>query len=422
MSLAHPTAPAREQEQQAPKPRATGAVRAWLAATPGQLQLIAVLAVVVTVAFGLLAAQAFRTTSAALDRADANTAQLLRVQSIAIDLVRADATATNSFLVGGLEPAQQRADYLTALDDATSLIARAATAQPADEEALAALNTIVARYAGSVEQARANNRQNLQVGAQYLKEASASLRNQALPILDSLAEANSARIDAELDTVSGSAGLVTGFGVFALLALVAGSVWLALRSRRYINLGVAGAGVLVLLTLVVGVLILSGVSSRVESVQDKELATTKALGTARVAAFDARSNESLTLISRGSGQAFQKAWEASSTTVSQNAPALATQWTAYTTAHEKIRSLDDGGNWVGAVTAATATNGESAKAFAAFAAASQDELSRTSEAASQGLRRSLGALPWVGWAALVAGVLAAVAAWRGVGQRLEEYR
>jgi hypothetical protein len=400
----------------------TAAVRAWLAGTPGQLRVLTAVVVVVAVGFGLAAAQAFRSTAAALDRADANTAQLLRVQAIAVDLVRADATATNSFLVGGLEPPEQRTEYLTALDDATSLIARAATAQPADADALSRLNTVVTRYAGLVEQARANNRQNLQVGAQYLREASASLRGEALPILDAMATANSERIDAELDAVNGTSTLLTALGVLAVVVLVAGSIWLALRSRRYVNLGLATTLAVVLVVLAVGMLTLSAVASRVEAVADDELKSTKNLGTARVAAFDARSNESLTLIARGSGQAFEQAWQEASKTVESSASELRAQWEPYATSHAAIRELDDAGRWEDAVDAATDTQGESATAFAEFDRASRERLDEQSQAASDGLRDSLGWLPWVGWACLVAGVGAAVAGWRGVGQRLEEYR
>ena len=35
----------------------------------------------------------------------------MRIQAIQTNVVQADADATNAFLVGGLEPAAQRADY-----------------------------------------------------------------------------------------------------------------------------------------------------------------------------------------------------------------------------------------------------------------------------------------------------------------------
>ena len=98
------------------------------------------------------------------------------MQKIQTNLLSADATATNAFLVGGLEPPAQRASYDQAMTTPARLIAEAAQAQPADAEALAALNQELVSYAAAIEQARANNRQGLPVGAQYLRNASAQLR------------------------------------------------------------------------------------------------------------------------------------------------------------------------------------------------------------------------------------------------------
>ena len=111
---------------------------------------------------------------------EASARQLIRVQKIQTDLLTADATATNAFLIGGLERPAQRATYDQAITEASALIAEAAR-QPADGAALAALNDEIV-HAGTVEQARANNRQGLPVGAQYMRIASTELRTVALPI------------------------------------------------------------------------------------------------------------------------------------------------------------------------------------------------------------------------------------------------
>ena len=116
----------------------SAAVREALAGTPGRMRVVAVLAVVVTLGFGLGAGQAFRSASGALERAGADAAQVVRVQDIQTNLVQADAAATNAFLVGGLEPAAQRTTYDEAVAEASALIAAAARAQPADGAALAA--------------------------------------------------------------------------------------------------------------------------------------------------------------------------------------------------------------------------------------------------------------------------------------------
>ena len=184
--------------------RVVGAIRSGLAGTPGRMRLLMALTAVASVVFGFAAAQGFAEASGALERADANTAQLVRLQAVHTNLVRADADATNAFLRGGLESAEQRQDYLDAVTQASRLIADAARAQPADNEALAALNTALIDYTGLIEQARANNRQGFPVGAQYLRNASTNLRAEALPLLENLVKANEDRVSQERTSDTGS--------------------------------------------------------------------------------------------------------------------------------------------------------------------------------------------------------------------------
>ena len=137
-----------------------------------------------------------RPTAGAAD----NTEQVVRVQEIQSSLLRADAIATNAFLVGGLEARQDPGRYDAAIDDVLRLIADAAEAQPADRAVLAELNTAVRDYATAVAQARDNNRQGFPVGVGYINVASQGLRETADPavIVKALVDANSARADDEL--------------------------------------------------------------------------------------------------------------------------------------------------------------------------------------------------------------------------------
>ena len=132
-----------------------------LSGTPGRLRAVGIISVVATLLFALAAGQAFRSADGALARAAANSDQLVRIQAIQTDVVQADADATNAFLVGGLEPAAQREDYTAAISSASQLVAEAAQHQPADGNALGALNQSLVAYTSQVEQARANNRQAL---------------------------------------------------------------------------------------------------------------------------------------------------------------------------------------------------------------------------------------------------------------------
>jgi hypothetical protein len=412
---------------------ARAAMRRSLSGTPGRLRILALLAVAVSLIFAVGAYSAFGSADAALRRAGDNAAQLVRIQAIHTNLVRADADATNAFLVGGLEPASQRAGYTASLEQTSRLIAEAARAQPADGPALGALNTSVLTYAGLIEQARATNRQALPVGAQYLKVASSGLRSDALPILDALVRANDARVRAELDAARGASTVLIVSGVLALLVLIGGMVWLARRTHRYLNVPLAAATVAILVTLVVGVVLLASVGSRVGTVRDGSYAATLATATARIAAYDAKSNESLTLIARGSGSSFEKAWKSSSGIVtdqsaaaarlSSDAGSLGGLWAKYADIHSKIRTADDGGKWDSAVSQAIGTSPDSANVtFQAFDASSGAALASNSRAVADSLDAPRVWLAIIGWLGLLVGIAAAVSAWWGVSLRLEEYR
>jgi hypothetical protein len=412
---------------------ARASLRRSLSGTPGRLRILALLAVAVSLIFGLGAYSAFGSAEAALSRAGANAAQLVRIQAIHTNLVRADADATNAFLVGGLEPADQRTSYTSSMQQASRLIAEAAKAQPADGPALGALNDSVLTYAGLIEQARATNRQALPVGAQYLRVASSGLRSSALPILDALVQANDARVRAEFDAARGASAVLIASGVLALLVLIGGMIWLSRRTHRYLNVPMAGATVAILVTLVVGVIVLASIGSTVSTVRDGSYAATLATAKARIAAFDAKSNESLTLIARGSGSAFEKAWVSSSKVVteqsaaaaklSNDAASMGEKWKGYVNAHAQIRTKDDGGQWDLAVKQAIGSDPTLANAtFNAFDVASGAALTSNSSAAADSLDAPRTWLPFISWLGLLVGIAAAVSAWWGVSLRLEEYR
>jgi hypothetical protein len=409
-----------------PAPTAEAAAAQRRSDTPRRLRLLSLGVVAVGVVVGLVGALVFAALAYSLHRAEADTAQLIRVQQIQTNLLVADATATNAFLVGGLEPPAQRATYDQAITTTGALIAQAARAQPADAEALAALNQRVLDYTGSVEQARANNRQGLPVGAQYLRTASAQLRSDALPILNALVGTNAERATMRMDMRLGY--LYVGIAVLGLAALIAAQVWLARRFKRTINAGMLAGSIALLLALVGGTIGLQQVRSSVDGIQTGSFAAVNAAADARIHASNAKSNESLTLIARGSGAAFEDAWKASSSAVQANlndlgAGAPAAEWNRYVAVHNQIRALDDGGQWDAAVALATGTGPKSANsAFNAFdtkLAGSLDQVSRQASAGLSGPRTALVV------AAILLLLLGLSTAWfgrRGVAARLAEYR
>jgi hypothetical protein len=427
-----PAPPATTTQPDARTPSRRNAVAQWFQGTPGRMRAFLILAAAMSVVFGLAAAQGFRQSGGALERAEANAQQLVRIQAIHTNLVSANADATNAFLVGGLEPVEQRQHFVDSMASAARLISEAATAQPADQKVLGELNTTLITYDGLIEQARANNRQGLPIGSQYLRDANAVLQNDSLPLVKALVDANEKRVDTEFGGVNDGTIWVVVSGLLTLLILVITLRWLARRTHRYVNLPIAAGAVVVLLTTIVGGVALSSASGSASSTKSDAYAKTLALSRARIAAYDARSNESLTLIARGSGDAFDKAYNTAAATVddelkksSGTVDGLTDRWNAYKAIHSKIRDADaKEGNWDGAVAMAVGTDKTSnaVDAFKAFDTSSTEQLKTTSDTVSNELSDTRGGLPPIGWLGLPLGIVAALLVAWGISQRLEEYR
>ncbi len=409
----------------APSPTAKAAESTM--STPQRLRLLSLGVVVVGLVIGVIGALIFTYLAVSLGRARADTAQLIRVQKIQSTLLSADATATNAFLVGGLEPPAQRAAYDQAMSSTSSLIAEAAQAQPADGTALAALNQQVLSYAGMIEQARANNRQGLPIGAQYLRNASAQLRSDALPILNNLVSANAARATDEMK--AGAGYIVLVIALLGLGGVIAAQVWLARRFKRKINVGMLASSIVLLVLVIGSLIVVLQLRSSLQEISSGSLAAVNTAADARINANDAKSNESLTLIARGSGQAFEAAWKSSADSVAENLgrltdkPELVGQWQAYTDVHTQIRALDDEGQWDKAVAKATGSaNDSSNTVFGAFDSNLAGYLDGVSQQASNSLANEQPVMVVAAVLILLGGLAAALLGRRGVAERLREYR
>ena len=408
---------------------ALDAVRAALAGTPGQLRLLAGLAILAALVVAIGGGAALRERSSALQEARATTQHLVLLQTVRSNIVQADADATNSFLNGGLEPKPQRADYVKKIAAASAGLAQAARSGQ-DAAALARVNTGLTTYAGYIEAARANNRQNLPVGASYLQAGSDVLRGDdgILQDLDAAIAADGKRVNAAFRRSAHAAWWLAAVVLIGLGGLVVIQVRLAGRSRRVVNLPAAGATLLVVVVLLFAEIAMVTAQGKANDVRSGAFAETRALGTARVNAFEAKSQESLGLIHRGSGAEFEPAWK-DAMAAAQDAllqvpdDSIGRALNGYATKHQAIRDADDRGDWDGAVSAAISDKpGDAVDQFNTFADKSEKALDAQAAQTSAGLNDARRLLPWAGVLVVLVGLLAAIAMWWGISLRLEEYR
>ena len=376
----------------------------------------------------------------AISDAASAAAQLIQVQDVRVQVVQADSLASTAYLVGGQEDADQRTAYDERIGAAAAgLLVAAQGATTADAVELETVNRQLARYVGLVEQARANNRQGFPVGAAYQRQA----REVASALVESLRaveQSTRQRVDDSIERAFRASWLLVVTALVSVVAIVLGSWWLAVRWRRLVNVPLAIAGVVALLVLTVGV----GVNGRAVSLAGdavrSELSAADLVAQARAAGFDARSSEALTLINRGNGAAYERAWQLSASVVESalvqacgdhgvGCAALDDHF-VYAKSHRVVRELDDAGDWDAAVALATegveGFQGEAGSNppadFARFDQSSGLDVAEQSQAAARSFDLADDALGGLRVLIVLAGLLVAVLGAVGYGQRLREYR
>jgi hypothetical protein len=397
------------------------------------MRVLGAIAIVVSLAFGVFGFLALLRFSSDLDEAGRNAEQLVRIQSIRTNLVKADADATNAFLFGGLEPAGVREDYTDGITTTARTLAEASAARADDASALGYVNRMLTRYTGLIEAARANNRQGFPVGAAYLRQASRVLRDDVLPPLATLVQVEQRRVEDSTDAADSARDALLVLLVVALVALIVPQVYLSRKTRRTFNRPLLAATAVVVVAGLVALGVITWSKGQADDARAGPYRQTVALATARIGGFDAKSAEALTLIARGSGAPFEarftKTAGDASAAIERNlvgaAPGsdeaeTASSFARYVSEHEKLRALDDGGQHDQAV--AAASDGAAYVAFAEFERASARALATQVADLSDDLDQASTPLVPMAWLVLLAGIAASVLAWRGVSERLREYR
>ncbi|WP_052311573.1 MULTISPECIES: hypothetical protein [unclassified Actinoplanes] len=282
----------------------------------------------------------------------------------------ADATAATAFLTGGAEPAALRQRYLDDLSRAGAALTTAARdAGDADAARIAVLTDRLPVYAGLVETARADNRMGIPLGGAYLREASALMRETLLPQAQGLFAAAQARLADAQRGAAGSSWQILVLGLLTVAGLTGAQTLVARRTNRVFNIGLLAASLAAVIALAWSAAALGVAANRVEAGRRDGSRLVSVLADARRAELQARADESLTLVARGGGAAFETDYRTVAdrltdllTTAAAQAPEAdramiltarshAARWH---TLHDGLRRLDDSGDYLGAVGQATA--------------------------------------------------------------------
>lgn len=420
-------------------------VNRWARRTEGKLALLLLAVVILGLVTGLTGMLGARDRGAVLDDIAGHSGPLT-IASVEVyrALSDADATSASAFLAGGTEPAELRQRYLDDIARANAALSTAAAGAPTGESAakVAELANHVPAYTGLVETARANNRQGLPIGAAYLREASELVRTIMLPAAQRLYEIETGRLAASQAEAGELPWVTITLAVLLIAGLVAIQIFLRLRTRRLLNLGLLVATVFAF----AGVLWLGigAGSSAAHSDASREDGTAQleALAAARIAGLQARSDEALTLIARGNGAVFEQHFDATTKHLTdpggliERAKAAVAQpatrglvESAGTTArrwvevNSELRRLDREGRYTDAVKAATGTDPTSsahlASEFDGLLGSAIEQASGRFDSATRDAKDSVSGLA-AGFALLCA--LTVIAAAVGMWPRIAEYR
>lgn len=440
-----PTATTTTQPQSARSSTQPITRRLVVASTPARLSLLRAALIVLALTFGVVGAFGVNRRANAINEVRTASRQLLALQDIQVRIVHADAIASSSYLRSGQEDPAQRTAYLDEIANAgDGLVAVSAAANAADLVQLSAASRLLGSYVGLVEQARANNRQGFPVGAAYQRQANGIITSadrdtpDMVSSLRTVEASQRAQINHSLASAHRAGIWLHVTGWLLLAALVAGSWWMWRTFRRVVNVPIAIALLLLFLLLLIGGIAQGRAAGNADAAVATPLAGADRAAQARAAAFEARSQEALTLINRGNGAANEVNWQLGNDIVTREmssglgsddglAGGGASAYANYSQAHSEIRALDSKGDWNRAVAVSLGNQTTSAgvnlvTAFDGFDQAVGQISTAEGTTASARLGTAVDPLDVLRNIIFLAGLIVAALAALGCGQRLKEYR
>ncbi len=287
--------------------------------TPGHLQMLVLL-------IGATSAALFLIGTGTLVAAQRSVAgirhssvpAIIGAQRIHATLADADRAEANAFLSGATEAAGPHRQYEGDIAAAMRQLEQAAEQAGGDPSVGLQIQTIsvqVSEYTSLVNIARADNQQGFPVGAAYLRQASQMMHrpgNGILANVDRLADLEAQDLGTQNTTLAVTVGLLLLYAgsVVALFALLVHSQrFLRMRFRRRRNARLLSATALVL--LIAFSVLAEGIftAQALVMAEGQDYSRLLNLWHVRSLVYDANGNESLSLIARGNGDAFDRAFQ-----------------------------------------------------------------------------------------------------------------
>lgn len=414
--------------------------RELLVSTPGRFTVLGALLVAATLAAGVVSSAAVAARQQQIQTLRSHTEPLsVAAQSLYSSLSVADAAATTAFISTDADPAALLQTYNQALADASNALVTATMGiDPDNPNAVQQLSEIARHmgvYAGLVATARANDDAGNPIGVAYLGDASALMQDTVLPIAQAL---YSDQITAVVDTQARTEQLpamALSITMAALVLLLLAQLYLARKTHRRLNAALLGAAVLVaVIALWLGT---AGVVSSAagERARVRGTGPLGAIASASILAQQARADETLALLQRGSDTQpevdFSSHTAALADLLGQAPPespagaAVAEARAAldrWDHAHDRLQHALDSGDFQGASRIAVGPGADdSAAAFDDLTTHLQESISALREDAAESTTESYEALSVLADGAVALSVLAALAVSGGLWPRVNEY-
>jgi hypothetical protein len=243
---------------------------------------------------------------------------IIGAQRIHATLADADRAEANAFLAGATEAAGPHRQYVNDIAAAIRELEQAAEQASGSADVgrrIQSISVAVTQYTTLVDIARVDNQQGYPLGAAYLREASLLMHRAGEGILaqvDQLGELGARDLGGENTTLLVTAGMLVLYVAAAITLL-----WLLVHAQRYVrarfrrrrNRGLLAATSL--LVLLMGGIAVEAVftGQMLAMAEGRDYTRLLNLWHMRALASDANGNESLSLIARGDGDAFDQSFQ-----------------------------------------------------------------------------------------------------------------